>query len=415
MTPEDNISFTTSFQRSYPVTADIVKQFYREPEAFLFWMFAANLPPGFKLTKTELIKFLGVGERKWRHVVKVLKNMGLLRQSHSRKGNQITGSEYHITDFQNIGVKTTERPVNSPPARGVHFASPEECTLNLLKGVSPDREDGFCPTPQQQIPFTSNDSKDHTQAFLNMFPGNQTFQTFDDKKRTKRMNKIFKEYDFLNLEALNDKGAGVFLTINETDGKGRCTENITKVRAVFADLDGSPLEPVLPFNPHMVIESSPGRYHAYWLTDDIPLDQFRGIQQSIAHKFNSDPKIIDLPRVMRVPGYLWNKSVNPFMTKIVSTCPNQPKITLDEVRAIYPPLKTPVFKSYPVTDGNVNVHGACKGERNDKLVDLVVHMKRLNKPPESIRDCAYDFGRKCSPSLSNAKVDTVLSWSKKLQ
>jgi len=55
--------------------------------------------------------------------------------------------------------------------------------------------------------------------------------TFDDAKE--------------RLMELNEMGAGVFVTINETDGTGRRAENITAVRAVFVDLDGSPLEPVM--------------------------------------------------------------------------------------------------------------------------------------------------------------------------
>jgi hypothetical protein len=43
---------------------------------------------------------------------------------------------------------------------------------------------------------------------------------------------------------LNREGAGVFVTVNETDLKGRTAKNITSVRAVFVDLDGAPLEPV---------------------------------------------------------------------------------------------------------------------------------------------------------------------------
>ena len=68
---------------------------------------------------------------------------------------------------------------------------------------------------------------------------------------------------------LQEQGAGIFVTINQTDGKGRKTENIVGVRAIFVDLDGSPLEPIFsaPLSPHIIIESSPGRYHAYWIVE----------------------------------------------------------------------------------------------------------------------------------------------------
>ena len=44
---------------------------------------------------------------------------------------------------------------------------------------------------------------------------------------------------------LNRAGAAVCVTVNATDGRGRSRENVTGVGAVFVDLDGAPLEPVL--------------------------------------------------------------------------------------------------------------------------------------------------------------------------
>jgi hypothetical protein len=122
-----------------------------------------------------------------------------------------------------------------------------------------------------------------------------------------------------DLSRLNARGAGVFVTVNETDGEGRKTENIIRVRAQFVDLDGAPLEPVLehPLGPSITIESSPGRYHAYWLVDDCPLAEFKHAQQRLAAHFNGDPSVCDLPRVMRLPGFFHRKA-EPFITRIIS-------------------------------------------------------------------------------------------------
>jgi putative DNA primase/helicase len=119
------------------------------------------------------------------------------------------------------------------------------------------------------------------------------------------------------LTAWNRAGAGVFVTINETDGMGRKAENITRVRAVFPDLDGAPLQPVLAcmLEPHIIIESSPGKYHAYWIVDGLPLDQFRPVQKAIAARFGGDRSVHDLPRVMRLPGF-WHQKGEPFRTRI---------------------------------------------------------------------------------------------------
>ena len=104
---------------------------------------------------------------------------------------------------------------------------------------------------------------EEAEAFLNALDGKDaqfTFQTFDDvevwsdekQKNIKRQNKdlvrvyhgTFNEHK-KTLAAINKRGGGVFVTINETDLKGSKKENILKIRAVFVDLDGSPIQPIL--------------------------------------------------------------------------------------------------------------------------------------------------------------------------
>src|SRR5262245_58099491 len=74
-----------------------------------------------------------------------------------------------------------------------------------------------------------------------------TFQTFDDliidghKRDDPKLRRIFhgtldKYWD--TLVRLNSEGAGVFVTINETDLKGRRIENIKRIRAVWCEDDG---------------------------------------------------------------------------------------------------------------------------------------------------------------------------------
>jgi hypothetical protein len=61
---------------------------------------------------------------------------------------------------------------------------------------------------------------------------------------------------------VNAKGAGIFVCVNETDGKDREKTNITRVRAVFTDLDGAPIDPVIGetvLQPHIITETSPER------------------------------------------------------------------------------------------------------------------------------------------------------------
>ena len=143
---------------------------------------------------------------------------------------------------------------------------------------------------------------------------NTRFRTFDDAKRG-IIPKCYSAMEFDKLADENLKGAGVFVIVNETTGDK--DSDVIRVRALFADLDGAPLEPVLEgLKPHIMVESSPGRYHAYWLVSDCQLDQFKERQQAIAARFNGDKSIINLSRVMRLPGFIHHKK-EPFVTRII--------------------------------------------------------------------------------------------------
>jgi hypothetical protein len=170
------------------------------------------------------------------------------------------------------------------------------------------------------------------------------FQTFDDSKERKKeraeANKLRKQqgtaplkdplarcrYGTLaehwdELVKLNGRGAGIYVTVNATDGRGRSNENIIRVRALFVDLDGSPIEPVnnAEVPPHIVMESSVGRYQAYWrFTGRIPLKGFTPLQKALAARFGGD-KVHDLPRVMRLPGFVHRKENDRlFLSRIVA-------------------------------------------------------------------------------------------------
>lgn len=137
--------------------------------------------------------------------------------------------------------------------------------------------------------------------------------------KTAMMKGALEEYGE-QLQRLNTAGAGVFVTVNETDGKGRKASNITRIRALFVDLDGAPQEALheAALEPHVIVESSPGRWHAYWVIEPVMADaeSFKRYQSELAKRFGGDQSVIDLPRLMRLPGF-WHRKGKPFMTRIV--------------------------------------------------------------------------------------------------
>lgn len=158
-----------------------------------------------------------------------------------------------------------------------------------------------------------------------------TFQTFPDGPDTtdserRTLTRIMHGTVADNaseLTRLNELGAGVFMVVNETDLKGRKAENVTRVRALFVDFDHTDARPLELVNalrpePHLIVESSAGRAHAYWRVSDCELSKFKAIQEQLATKLGGDIKVKDLPRVMRVPGF-WHKKGEPILTRIVTT------------------------------------------------------------------------------------------------
>ena len=172
-----------------------------------------------------------------------------------------------------------------------------------------------------------------------------TFQTFDDNEERKERRKETGEKDpfakikhgtlaqhWYTLVKLNEQGAGIFITVNATDFKGRSADNINRIRSVFADLDGALLEPVIAegaLRPHIITETSPGRWHTYWrivqrevATDEKAIDgkitpeQFSAVQRAIAARYGGDSVVQDLPRVMRLPGFIHRKA-EPFQSRVV--------------------------------------------------------------------------------------------------
>lgn len=122
----------------------------------------------------------------------------------------------------------------------------------------------------------------------------------------------------------NMAGVGVFFAVNvlAPDAPRRLAEHIDRVAAVFLDLDGTPMPASFPLPPTAIVESSSGRYHVYWAVDGVPLEEFRPIQQTLANLYGADPKVSDLPRVMRLPGYYHSKKDLPELVRLTSITPD---------------------------------------------------------------------------------------------
>lgn len=129
--------------------------------------------------------------------------------------------------------------------------------------------------------------------------------------------------DALRLD--NGNGRGVYVVVNEGDSLQR-DGGITRIRAVFADFD-PPQTSAMPerfdLEPHLIVESSRGKHHAYWLVDGLEVGEFKALQKAIVARYGSDPSVCNPSRVMRLPGFIHCKPADkehdgrPFQTRII--------------------------------------------------------------------------------------------------
>jgi hypothetical protein len=106
----------------------------------------------------------------------------------------------------------------------------------------------------------------------------------------------------------NKNGVGVFLTINATKNGRRKTEDLTGIRAIWNEHDSVDPLPDWPLTPHMVVESSPQKFHSYWLVDaSVSPVAFARLMAVQVRCWQSDPSAADAVRVLRIPGFLHQK------------------------------------------------------------------------------------------------------------
>lgn len=233
--------------------------------------------------------------------------------------------------------------------------------------------------------------------------GGITFQTFDDSREKRAAlasvtsctagDPAALRGALARLAKRNAQGAGIFVAVNATDGRGRRADNVRGVRALFVDLD----DPARPFDPQafglppsLVVESSPGKRHVYWVLDDLadefPLSEFTPAQQCIARAFGGDPSCTDLPRVLRVPGFVHRKG-DPFVSRLVLD--DGPRYSVAELRAWVATLPSPPTERTP-TDAPAQAHDPggdmVPPETLDGLRAALAHLVERQKGVQSRRD-----------------------------
>lgn len=176
----------------------------------------------------------------------------------------------------------------------------------------------------------------HTFQFIKSFPDGKTaspVKTFTDKKKA-----------FTTAFNYNKKGYDVYFMVNEGDGithpgkrVPRSQQSVKELSKCFIDTDNCPVEKVrayldsLPLVPHIVIESSPGRFHFYFFIEPtekvlVTIKHWKAVQ-NIMHRLGdpsirqpaktlgTDSTMHDFSKVLRVPGFM--HTTKNFTVKVV--------------------------------------------------------------------------------------------------
>ena len=177
--------------------------------------------------------------------------------------------------------------------------------------------------------FYTDPVKEYAKKFLTLLDSEApyfTFQTFDDNKKRKSSSLIRVFHGSLDehwheLVELNGKGAGIFVTVNKTDLRGRKEKNIIGVRAIFQDDDES-FQGTYPLPPSIQVQSSPGKFQRYWLCSDVSFEQFKDLQERLIESYGCDKNVKDLTRVFRLPGFFHRKDPDhPYLVRMVEPSP----------------------------------------------------------------------------------------------
>ena len=233
---------------------------------------------------------------------------------------------------------------------------------------------------------------EESKRFLSRFSeGVHCFQWFAESEEAKKnalpAGYVHAEYGNVagHLASLNQAGYGVYFAINETDGKKRQKETMVRVRALFLDLDGEPLEPVLAedFKPHFVVETSPGKYQCYWLVNGLPLSEYSQWQLALASRFGGDKTVKDTTRVGRLPGSIHHKG-DPFESRIIYEDDYKPYPAMILVEGLSLPAYVAKEGSEKFDLKTAISEPKKPSERHEALIKFAGQMAFFNAPDEFI-------------------------------
>lgn len=229
---------------------------------------------------------------------------------------------------------------------------------------------------------------------LHILEGVNSFRFFADHPKARlpfvgNLNLEYNSEKYLStVKKMQDSGAGVYFSVNKTDGKGAKAENIVAVRSYYVDIDGlsdktEALERLITarLTPSAIVETKNG-VHAYWYAREqgVNFGMYKRVQSGLVKAFQGDKSARDIARVLRVPGTLHLKDPsNPFEVRLVHQLPREeaPVYTGQQILSFYPSppeLRPPVVRpvdsprSWLALLEDLSSWSPVQGERNNVML-----------------------------------------------
>ena len=184
----------------------------------------------------------------------------------------------------------------------------------------------------------------------------------------------------------------------------RVKGNAAPVRTLWSEYDGAEV-PNGNLKPTALVESSPGRFHAYWrLTDPIPPEIAEGLNERITQATGADPSGCDLSQLLRVPGTVNHKYEDRPVVRLVGIN-NEHEYVPAQLHDSLPEKKKEKFtQAAPVGER------IPSGRRNKDLTSIAGSMRRRGMgEAEILAALQVANERRCSPPLEVGEVARIAS------
>jgi P4 family phage/plasmid primase-like protien len=222
------------------------------------------------------------------------------------------------------------------------------------------------------------------------------------------------------IQSANRDGCSVSIMTNPATGPKQI--DVQEIRVVFADDDTYRMDPRTdwPLAPHMVVESSDGRYHYYWLIESgcITPEELGKLQKMIAARFGTDGSLSDFAKKARLPGTYHLKGM-PFRTRIekISAHPHYTREELEDAFGNFTvKVQTSKKKRTPASCNTALIQDdkIMEGTRDETLFRIASSMRGRNVGyNEAIEELRQINAERVDPPMDDAtvvaKVDSAYS------